>query len=217
MAYSNLQIKKKSYSKALKDFKEHNSEEGAPSFKTGYNRGFNDCLKWVLHIFDLQDVGNLKRLSTEVKIPLNHKFKGVTRQARKKLRKDCEIDGLERANIIERLIKKRGYNCERCGCKLQGKQNQPNTRQLHHKIKLTEGGTYKESNLELLCLKCHRMEHGHISSSNPTDTPKSQIKNHGQLSEDLRVRGKESQDGDNVAVDSPRFPAGTINKLGEKR
>lgn len=78
---------------------------------------------------------------------------------KKILRKEVDIDGLERAKIIMRLIEERGYKCERCKCNLSIKQNHPRQRQLHHKIKLTEGGDYSDENLELLCLTCHRIEH----------------------------------------------------------
>ena len=81
-------------------------------------------------------------------------------KAKKVKRKNVELDGLERAKIIERLIKERGYKCERCKSQLSPKQNHPRQRQIHHKIKLTEGGDYSDENLELLCLTCHRIEHG---------------------------------------------------------
>lgn len=81
------------------------------------------------------------------------------------MRKDFEIDGLERAKIIERLIDERGYVCERCKCELSSKQDNPRQRQLHHKKPLSEGGDYSDDNLELLCLLCHRAEHGNVKKS----------------------------------------------------
>lgn len=48
----------------------------------------------------------------------------------------------------QKLAKKRGHKCAFCGA-----SNGPLT--LDHKIPLSKGGTWKPSNLQLLCRKCN--------------------------------------------------------------
>ena len=54
---------------------------------------------------------------------------------------------------------KKKNRCERCG-KPDGPLNIPEERlQIHHKIPICYGGTNKQSNLVLLCKKCHDESH----------------------------------------------------------
>jgi 5-methylcytosine-specific restriction endonuclease McrA len=55
------------------------------------------------------------------------------------------------SGIKKRLIAKRGSRCERCG--IAGDVI------AHHKRRLMDGGTNRESNLVLLCEDCHRAAH----------------------------------------------------------
>lgn len=52
------------------------------------------------------------------------------------------------------LIKLRGAKCQHCG--------RPSERfHLHHIIHQAHGGTNEHSNLVLLCVDCHQLEHNH--------------------------------------------------------
>lgn len=65
MAFNHLKIKLFSYKKALRDFKKSEKEiKDYGSFKTGYYKGFSDCLRWIIKIFGFKDVRELK-MSTE--------------------------------------------------------------------------------------------------------------------------------------------------------
>lgn len=97
---------------------------------------------------------NLKDLLKEKENTLNY-IQLEYNSKRAKKRKDIELDGLERAKIIESLIKERGYFCEKCKIPLSETQNNPRQRQLHHKKKMYDGGGYSEDNLQLLCRSCH--------------------------------------------------------------
>ena len=58
-----------------------------------------------------------------------------------------------------KIRKKRENKCERCG-EPNGPVNIPEERlQLHHRIPICYGGTNEQSNLRLLCKKCHDIEH----------------------------------------------------------
>ena len=64
MSFSHLKHKIFQYRKALKEFQKCKKEEkNYSSFKTGYYKGFNDCLKWIIKIFGVENVGELKKLT----------------------------------------------------------------------------------------------------------------------------------------------------------
>lgn len=63
------------------------------------------------------------------------------------------------SKLKEEIRKKRGNKCEDCG-QANGPKDSPLDRlQLHHEIPLWCGGTNKQSNLKLLCQKCHDKAH----------------------------------------------------------
>lgn len=69
---------------------------------------------------------------------------------------------MNKVEVIERILAKREYKCERCKCNLEstgGSLGNPKFRQLHHKKYKKDGGEYSEENLELICLSCHRKQH----------------------------------------------------------
>ncbi len=66
MVFNHLKIKTILYRKALKKFREsENPKKDTSTFKTGYYNGFNDCLKWIIRIFKVDNVGELKKLTKE--------------------------------------------------------------------------------------------------------------------------------------------------------
>lgn len=50
-------------------------------------------------------------------------------------------------HVRERLVRKRGSKCERCGV--------PGYVEMHHKVGLRDHGPTTEDNLILLCSRCH--------------------------------------------------------------
>lgn len=55
------------------------------------------------------------------------------------------------ASVLKaRIVRKRGYKCEKCGS--------TDRVELHHKQRITRHGTHDESNLILLCRICHGIE-----------------------------------------------------------
>lgn len=52
----------------------------------------------------------------------------------------------------KRTIKARGNKCEKC--------SYPGYIELHHLVEVRDGGTFDDSNLLLLCEKCHTETHG---------------------------------------------------------
>ncbi len=68
MVFNNLKIKTILYRKALKKYSESNyKNKHYSNFKTGYYNGFNDCLKWIIRIFKVDNVGELKKLTGDKK------------------------------------------------------------------------------------------------------------------------------------------------------
>jgi 5-methylcytosine-specific restriction endonuclease McrA len=59
----------------------------------------------------------------------------------------------EHSTIRKRLIYERGHMCEMCGY--------TGNLQLHHKLPAQFGGDCSDSNLILLCEKCHAEAHGY--------------------------------------------------------
>lgn len=55
-----------------------------------------------------------------------------------------------------RLVRKRGGCCEECGGTIAV--------ELHHVIRVADGGTFAEDNLRLLCWPCHQKAHGNEPS-----------------------------------------------------
>ena len=53
-----------------------------------------------------------------------------------------------------------GFRCERCG--------QPGRLEVHHKIRIADGGADELDNLECLCRRCHFAEHESKPRSNRT-------------------------------------------------
>ena len=64
MSFGHLKIKKLKREKAMKEFakcKYENKDNG--SFKSGYDKGFSDCLNWIIKIFGVNNVRELKNIS----------------------------------------------------------------------------------------------------------------------------------------------------------
>lgn len=53
-------------------------------------------------------------------------------------------------------IKSRKKACDKCG---KTRFRKKDSLQVHHKIPIREGGNHLDSNLELLCKNCHKIEH----------------------------------------------------------
>ena len=60
----------------------------------------------------------------------------------------------EVARTKKKLIKARGSSCQHCGKK-------PERLHIHHIQHTANGGSNDPSNLILLCVSCHQLEHGH--------------------------------------------------------
>jgi 5-methylcytosine-specific restriction endonuclease McrA len=75
-----------------------------------------------------------------------------------KYTKEGRFDKAYRGSLLkEKVAKKRGGACERCG------ENNYAILQVHHKRERCAGGTDRLSNLELLCPNCHAAHHLGVS------------------------------------------------------
>jgi 5-methylcytosine-specific restriction endonuclease McrA len=59
------------------------------------------------------------------------------------------------ASVRERILKSRGYACERCGCE----KDKWTVIQVHH-LNYKRLGRELDTDLQVLCLKCHQDVHG---------------------------------------------------------
>lgn len=66
MSFSNLKIRTYLRKEAVKRYKTSTTKNKQGSeFKSGYNKGFGDCLRWVMRIFQVHNVKDLKLLTPD--------------------------------------------------------------------------------------------------------------------------------------------------------
>lgn len=63
--------------------------------------------------------------------------------------------------IVRKYKERKGYTCEECGKKYP---KHSKWLHVHHIVPLSKGGDSDESNLQLLCYKCHKKKHPHMGS-----------------------------------------------------
>lgn len=110
--------------------------------------------KAILKDIDVLDKQYCKNLKQIAKLQVENV---LTKSKQRKLRTGIKIirnvKTVRKLSTEEKLkiIKERGCKCEKC----------PSTTELtiHHKKRLSMGGTNRSSNLEVLCLKCHGKIH----------------------------------------------------------
>ena len=68
MTFNHLKIKQHLFRTALEKYlKSSNKNKDTSNFRTGYLTGFNNCLKWIIKISPVDNVGDLKKLLNSVK------------------------------------------------------------------------------------------------------------------------------------------------------
>lgn len=84
---------------------------------------------------------------------------GMVVSGASKSKKPWEQDyGPNWPDIRERVLKRDGYRCRKCGVSVKGTSK----RAVHHIIPLSKGGTTTMSNLQTECSDCHDREHPHL-------------------------------------------------------
>ena len=64
MGFTSLKVKVRKRLVSEMAFKKSKAKrKSINSFRSGYNSGWNDCLRWVINIFEVKNVGELKMIT----------------------------------------------------------------------------------------------------------------------------------------------------------